>query len=192
MASTTFRVIIVGGGVAGLTLANALEQARVDYVLLESRDEFAPLVGASIALAANGNRILDQLGCYKEIEDHTKPLVHSRAWKDGKMLRETDQPVLNHQRLGYPIMFCDRHHLLATLYNNIKDKNALLLGKRVSRIDHSQKTATVQCKDGSTYIGDIVVGADGVHSIVRHEMFRHMEVNEPGLLDDTDKIGKLL
>lgn len=65
MSSTTFKVVIAGGGVSGLTLANALEQAKVDYVLLESKDEFAPVVGASIAIAQNGNRVLDQLGCCK-------------------------------------------------------------------------------------------------------------------------------
>ena len=42
MASTRFQVIIVEGGVGGLTLANALEKAKVDYVLLESKDEVAP------------------------------------------------------------------------------------------------------------------------------------------------------
>ncbi len=60
--STRFQVIIVGGGVGGLTLANALEKAEVDYVLLESKDEVAPTVGASIAMAPNGSRVLDQLG----------------------------------------------------------------------------------------------------------------------------------
>jgi hypothetical protein len=63
MASTKFRVIIVGGGVSGLTLANALEKAQVEYVLLESKGEFAPVSGASIALGPPGNRIMDQLGC---------------------------------------------------------------------------------------------------------------------------------
>ena len=63
--ASKFQVIIVGGGVAGLLLANALEKAEVNYVLLEGKSEFAPAVGASIALGANGNRILDQLGCCK-------------------------------------------------------------------------------------------------------------------------------
>ncbi|KAJ9608714.1 hypothetical protein H2200_006485 [Cladophialophora chaetospira] len=187
MASPKFQVIIVGGGVGGLTLANALEKAQVDYLLLESKNQFAPVVGASIAMAPNGNRVLDQLGCYDVIEQHTEPLIHTRIWKDGTMLRYTDQPILNHKRFGYPLQFLDRHFLLSTLYNNIKDKSRLLLNKRVSRIDHNHKTATVQCKDGTTYVGDVVVGADGVHSIVRQEMFRHMEVDEPSLLDPADK-----
>lgn len=56
-----FRVIIGGGGIAGLTLANALEKAKVDYLLLEGRDTISPQVGASIGIHPNGSRIFDQL-----------------------------------------------------------------------------------------------------------------------------------
>lgn len=70
----SFRVIIAGGGIAGLTLANALQHAGVDYILLESRRDIAPQVGASIGLAPNGSRILDQLSCYDEIEKCTEPV----------------------------------------------------------------------------------------------------------------------
>ncbi|KAF1834747.1 hypothetical protein BDW02DRAFT_497498 [Decorospora gaudefroyi] len=67
-AARNFRVIIGGGGISGLTLANALEKAGIDYVLLEARDIIAPQVGASIGIFANGARILDQLGCFERIE----------------------------------------------------------------------------------------------------------------------------
>ncbi|KAK3294210.1 uncharacterized protein B0H64DRAFT_418187 [Chaetomium fimeti] len=66
--SGRFRVVIVGAGVAGLTLANALEQANVDYVLLERRSEVAPQIGASIGMFPNGARILDQLGVWGAVE----------------------------------------------------------------------------------------------------------------------------
>ena len=79
MSDTTkpkgFRVIIVGGGIAGLTLANALQHANVDYLLLESRPTLAPQLGASIGLAPNGCRILDQLSCYEELRGLTEPVV---------------------------------------------------------------------------------------------------------------------
>jgi 2-polyprenyl-6-methoxyphenol hydroxylase-like FAD-dependent oxidoreductase len=71
---TGFRVIIAGGGIAGLTLANALQHAGVDYLLLEARSEIAPQVGASIGIISNGSRILDQLGCYEDIWKETTPL----------------------------------------------------------------------------------------------------------------------
>lgn len=98
MSPTAFRVIIVGGGVSGLTLASALEKADVDYVLLESREEFAPFLGASVAINGNGGRILDQLGCYEPIESHTVPLAFTQTWKGGRMVRQSDQFILNHKR----------------------------------------------------------------------------------------------
>jgi NADH dehydrogenase FAD-containing subunit len=75
--SNAFRVVVVGGGVAGLTLANALEviihhvnrpdrmhimltvdqKANVDYVLLERRNEVFPQVGASIGVFPNAARV---------------------------------------------------------------------------------------------------------------------------------------
>ena len=86
-----FRVIIGGGGISGLTLANALEQAGIDYVLLEARDEIDPQVGASIGFFANGSRILDQLGCFESIEKEIYPLFvgHSRR-ANGKVFASTD------------------------------------------------------------------------------------------------------
>lgn len=66
-----FRVIIAGGGLAGLTLANALERAGIDYLLLEARAVIDPAVGASMGIMANGTRILDQLSCYDDIVNLT-------------------------------------------------------------------------------------------------------------------------
>lgn len=60
-----FKVVIVGGSVAGLSLANMLERFDIDYVLLEAYPALAPQVGASIGLLPNGLRILDQIGCYE-------------------------------------------------------------------------------------------------------------------------------
>lgn len=61
------KILVVGGSVAGLALANSLEQAGIDYLVLEQWHEIAPDVGASIGIFPNGFRILDQLGCYAAI-----------------------------------------------------------------------------------------------------------------------------
>lgn len=74
-----FRVIIAGGGIAGLTLANALEKANINYVLLEARDTITPQVGASIGFFPNGGRILDQLGCFDPILKDTSELLRGRS-----------------------------------------------------------------------------------------------------------------
>lgn len=62
------KVLIAGGSIAGLTLANILEQLGVDYLVLEKYGKIAPDVGASIGIFPNGFRILDQLGCYDDIK----------------------------------------------------------------------------------------------------------------------------
>jgi hypothetical protein len=94
-----FRVIIGGGGISGLTLANALEKADIDYVLLESRDTITPQVGASIGLFPNGIRIIDQLGCFDVIEKQTVPLgnYYSR-YANGDIIYVDEGSRLTHTR----------------------------------------------------------------------------------------------
>lgn len=70
------KVVIVGGGVARLSLANMLEKASINYSLLEAHPDLAPQVGASIALLPNGLRILDQLGCYHHLEEASESIRH--------------------------------------------------------------------------------------------------------------------
>lgn len=66
-----FKVLIAGGGVAGLTLANMLEKLNIDYQILESYKSLTPQVGASIALTPSGLRILDQI----DVADDIKTLM---------------------------------------------------------------------------------------------------------------------
>lgn len=63
-----FKVLIVGGSLAGLALANMLEAYGIPYELLEKHAVIAPPLGASIALLPNGFRILDQIGLYEALE----------------------------------------------------------------------------------------------------------------------------
>lgn len=94
-AKTGFKVIIAGGSIAGLTLAHALENAGIDFALLEARGDLAPQVGASIVLLPNGLRIMDQLGCYEDIAVAMEPLLVAYAWMgDGKYVGMTDGPEL--------------------------------------------------------------------------------------------------
>jgi 2-polyprenyl-6-methoxyphenol hydroxylase-like FAD-dependent oxidoreductase len=64
MEKHNFKVLIAGGSIAGLVLANMLEQLGIDFLVLEGYPEIAPQVGASIGFFPNGCRILDQIGCY--------------------------------------------------------------------------------------------------------------------------------
>jgi 2-polyprenyl-6-methoxyphenol hydroxylase-like FAD-dependent oxidoreductase len=93
-----FRVIIVGGGVGGLTLANCLQHANIDFVLLEGREKIGLHIGAGIGIAAAASRILDQLGVYSDLEGTFAGTGPTRAFvlRDvhGKIKVENSDPAL--------------------------------------------------------------------------------------------------
>lgn len=79
-----FKVIIVGGSVAGLSLAHCLERLGISFTILEQGDQIAPQLGASIGILPNGARILDQLGIFSAIEEEIEPLECARIrYPDG-------------------------------------------------------------------------------------------------------------
>lgn len=64
----SFKVIIIGASVTGLTLAHCLHRAGIDYVVLEKHVEIHPPVGAAVAIMPNGARIMEQLGIFNRVE----------------------------------------------------------------------------------------------------------------------------
>ncbi|KAJ3962256.1 hypothetical protein N0V92_000987 [Colletotrichum tropicale] len=172
-----FRVVIVGGSVAGLALANMLEKFDIDYVVLEAYPDIAPQVGASIGLLPNGLRILDQLGCYEAYRAKAEDQVYQHAY-----LREASGKAYGYQHdlmemwekmLGYPMIFIDRQMLIQVLHSNLKHKERVLTSTRAVSVDIMESSARVTTEDGQVFSGDIVVGADGIHSTVRKEMWRN-------------------
>ncbi|KAK3349693.1 FAD binding domain protein [Lasiosphaeria hispida] len=176
-----FRVLIAGGGLAGLTLANALERGGVDFVLLERRDEIAPQVGASIGMLSNGCRILDQLGVYDEFCKHVEPIQWSADRdKNGWLLApRSDFTRLNTARTGYGVFFGDRQALLQILFDGLKDKSKVLLNKNIADIKHSPGRVTAHCEDGTSYEGDILAGADGIYSKTRDMVWKFAAEQDP-------------
>ena len=96
---SNFKAIIVGGSVAGLTLAHAFDSAGIDYVLLEARDEIAPPFGATILMMPNGIRVLDQLGVYEAMKPFCQEFTTSIVQKsDGTFLHRNEWPSLMLER----------------------------------------------------------------------------------------------
>lgn len=94
-----FRVVIVGGSIAGLTLAHCLLRNNIDFVVLESHADIAPQVGASIGILPNGARVLDQLGLFDDVLNEIEPLRTSFIWTDSaKCITKSDTPTLIHER----------------------------------------------------------------------------------------------
>ncbi|KAL3300790.1 hydroxylase [Colletotrichum asianum] len=186
-----FKVIIVGGSVAGLTLANILERLGVDFTLLEAYPEIAPQVGASIGLLPNGFRILDQIQCYEPIREIAGDFYLQASYRDanGKATTVPSSGVTHHleARTGYPSIFIDRQMLLQVLYDNLKQKNKVNPSKRVNKIDLSEKGVTVHTTDGSIFEGD---NRYGIHSTVRSEMWRIGIKETPGYFPHDEQSSK--
>ncbi|KXH41674.1 hypothetical protein CSAL01_09925 [Colletotrichum salicis] len=174
------QVIIVGGGITGLTLALMLQSLGVDYVLLEAYGTVTPNVGASIGLFPNGLRILDQLGCYDDILARGQPVEEQivRNSTTGKRIMTRKSRSLLTKRHGYPSIFMERFELLNVLYEHLKDKNRIFLNQKVQKVENLKDGALVHTKDGSVFEGQMVVGADGVRSTIRQEMWRNADANE--------------
>ncbi|RDW75335.1 hypothetical protein BP6252_06477 [Coleophoma cylindrospora] len=184
-----FRALIIGGSVAGLTLAHAFSRLNIDFVLLEARESIAPDVGQSIIIAANGARILDQLGLQDGIDRMGQPLkefVLRRS--DGRVVSKADWPAVVSEKLGYDNIIIERKAFLSHLYNSLSPaaKSKIHTSERVTSITSTPDDVTVLCTDGSSYTGHVVIGADGVRSIVRNEMRRHAAAKGCGDLFKND------
>ncbi|GFF51697.1 FAD binding domain protein [Aspergillus lentulus] len=166
------KVLIIGGSIAGLTLAHCLEKAKIDYVLLEKKEEIAPQEGASIGIMPNGGRIMEQLGLYHQIEQLIEPLARAHVTYPDGFHFTSQYPALLQQRFGYPLAFLDRQKLLQILAAGPVQSSRVKLGHQVVNIESTHDGVTVRTSNGHVYQGDLVVGADGVHSRIRAEMWR--------------------
>ncbi|KAI0115704.1 FAD-dependent monooxygenase [Nemania sp. FL0031] len=163
-----YEIIIVGGGIAGVTLALMLEKLGITYILLEGRDTLESDRGAGIGLQPNGLRILDQLGLVEDIERATEPL---KTWfsydAEGNLMSASHATGKFRDKIGYPVTFIERPKLLPIMTRHIQHKDCIKTSARVVSIEETDNHVVVTTSDGFSVTADIVVGADGVRSAVR-------------------------
>nr|A0A2I6PIZ2.1 RecName: Full=FAD-dependent monooxygenase nodM; AltName: Full=Nodulisporic acid biosynthesis cluster protein M [Hypoxylon pulicicidum]AUM60051.1 FAD-dependent oxygenase [Hypoxylon pulicicidum] len=172
MSTPEFKVIIVGGSLAGLTLAHCLLRAGISHIVLERRSVIAPEEGASIGILPNGARVLDQLGIYEHIQDTTEPLSTAHIRYPDGFYFSSRYPEIIKERFGYPIAFLPRRRLLEILYTSYPDHSNIYTNKNVIKVQSHDNQVSVLTEDGNTYRGDLVVGADGVNSRVLSEIWK--------------------
>ncbi|KAG8157756.1 hypothetical protein KVR01_012418 [Diaporthe batatas] len=169
-------VLIGGSGLTGLSLALMLQHLGIPYLLLEAYGSCTPNVGASIAVQPNGLRIYDQLGILKDIQAVYQPVKQmlSVDAETGKLHDLGIAPILK-ERHGYETGFFNRYDLLCVLHKNIREKDRLLVNQKIVRVDNFKDRVVVQTKAGDVFEAQMLIGADGVRSTVRKEMWRDAE-----------------
>lgn len=174
-----FKVIIAGGSVVGLTLANALEKAGVDYVVLEKRD-IAPQVGASISVLCHTARVFEQLGVWPVMRDATLPLLDRQHFDEhGRLFEDSGLFRLITGRTKRPFLFMERQFYLKTLYDNLAERAPVRSRCGIADFTETDDGVRVVTDDGEVIEGSILVGADGIHSNVRGLVAKGLERTDP-------------
>jgi len=157
------RILIVGGGIAGLSVATALHRQGLTPELVE-RSTTWPAVGAGINLPANGVRVLRALGVGEAV-NRTATVI--RRWgffdQQGALLCETDLEDL--WRDVGPSLGITRVRLQEALVAGAAVSHRL--GVSLTALTQDDDRVRVSFSDGMSGDYDLVVGADGIHSTVR-------------------------
>lgn len=164
------RYAIIGGGIGGLTTAIYLEKLGIDYQVFE-RAESIKAVGAGIWLAPNALQVMDDLGLLEAVQQKGNSINRiTLATKNMEPLSDTSQQFVKDE-FGYTTISIHRGDLQSLLANQIP-KEKLNTGKcfQSYKIIDDNKVE-VKFTDGSTYLSDFLIGADGIHSQVRQQLF---------------------
>lgn len=167
---TTVPTLVVGGGIGGLSVALAVARAGREVQLLERASEFTE-IGAGLQFGPNATRMLDRLGLYDELVrtavlPRCAVMRHARTAEPLTLL-DLDESFVD--RYGYPYVVVHRGDLLAILVDACRREPLIHLenDKTVVEAWSDAESAGVRCEDGSLYRTELLVGADGLHSVVR-------------------------
>lgn len=164
------KVLIAGAGIGGLVAGLSLIEHGMDVEIFEQAPELREL-GAGVQLSANGTRILIALG----LEPAMKAVVcepsgkEIRLYSTGQTWKLFDLGASSRETYGAPYWMVHRgdlHRVLLDAFNQ-RAPNRLHLGARCVGFEQTGSGAQLHLDGGRKVAGDVVVGADGVHSEIR-------------------------
>src|SRR5690349_8620732 len=164
MSARKPSIAIVGAGLGGLTAASTLRQAGFDVRVYEQATRFSR-IGAGIQMMPNSVKVLRKIGVEARVRGTSfEPYSHlNRVWDTGEIKRELPMPE---SLYGAPFLCMHRADLHEALYS-VLPPEIVHLGKKLVGLDQSQGGVTLSFADGTKAEADAVIGADGVHSLVR-------------------------
>ncbi|KAF9394279.1 hypothetical protein CPC16_011825 [Podila verticillata] len=178
------KVLIVGAGIGGLTLAALLQHTGYDFEIFEREHEIQPS-GSALSLGSSVKGIFQQLGIFEEFQNLGKPVTSVETFNHNlktKVFQDWTERIALSGSFEYIISRPDLHGLLYKLIPPEK----IHMGKKALRFMQDEDGVTIQTWDKKFHKGDILVGADGVYSAVRQSMFKQLKDEKKlPLSDDT-------
>ena len=162
------KIVIAGGGIGGLTAAVALLQAGYSVDLCEATTAWAE-VGAGVTLSPNAMMAFRHLGLVDAIAARSlEPRRQTvRFWEDGRTLNVVERGTRIRDHYGVPYLYTHRADLHAILIGTVERLGGRIhLGARVAEV----AGATLSTTDGRRFEGDLLIGADGLKSVVRQSI----------------------
>src|SRR3954447_13335480 len=160
------RVGIAGGGLGGLSAALFLLRAGVGEVCVFEQQTALSEIGAGIQVAPNAVRLLQRVGVGNALASVAVPFEVAwefRRWQDGRVLFSQSFGAEGEARFGAPYLAVHRADLLEVLAAAVPE-GVVSLGQRVEAVS---ERSLVFADGSSSEPFDVLIGADGIHSVVR-------------------------
>jgi 2-polyprenyl-6-methoxyphenol hydroxylase-like FAD-dependent oxidoreductase len=172
------RVVVIGGGIGGLATAIAFSRKGWEVSLHEISPELRP-IGKGIWVPINAMQVLETLGLAEQVSAAGWPLerIETRT-ASGTLLNMIELKELK-ARYGQPIISIRRASLVQILTNALPN-GVLHLGSQFTGFTHEGDQVRAHFQGGSEETADLLVGADGIHSRVREQLFPDVTLRYSG------------
>ncbi|KAF9584215.1 hypothetical protein BGW38_007208 [Lunasporangiospora selenospora] len=182
------NVLIVGAGLAGLMLGLLLEKAQIPYTILERARAIKPL-GSVMSLNVN---ILPALQQAQLMDDLLKISFKNSGMQiyTEDLEQIADMTIDGYrEKIGYDYLVFSRPELYSLFLSRIPPEK-IRMGKKILNVVDTPDAVNVHCSDGSSYSGDILVGADGAYSSVRQRLYQDLAAKGQLPAEDDKELNK--
>lgn len=159
------KAIVIGAGMAGLAAGIALRQAGYEVEIYEKTKKLRP-AGAGISLWSNGIKVLNKLGLGQQVAAIGGQMNRMEYRNSqGEVLNDVNLIPLMEQvgQRPYPVSRTDLQEMMLNAFG----KSDVRMGMRCIEVKQDADSATAIFEDGTIATGDVIIGADGIHSVVR-------------------------
>jgi salicylate hydroxylase len=168
LAESGCEIAIIGGGIGGLAAAAFLQRAGLPCTVYEQAAELRE-VGAGVVIAPNAARLLRRLGVLEAFARRAVQLDigwEFRRWQDGRVLSAENLAAACERAYGEHTYTAHRADLLDAIKSAVPT-GAIHLGRRCTGLASRGSRSVLRFENGQTAEADVVIGADGTHSVVR-------------------------